>query len=862
MLRLKLTGCSIAFVVLFSSISAGAHSVGQAGTVQGTVTDQSGAVIVNATVTLRNILTDYRQVVNTNGQGAFSISNVPPNPYRLEVASQGFETYQQDVEVRTSVPNHPQDIFEDRDHFPYHQRPGIGERSSRMSRPCTPMWVRKFLSKLPVLSPSSGLSDAITLTTPGVVADSNGFFHPQGDHAQTLFSIDGQPIGDQQSKLYSTQIPVNAIASMELITGAPGAAFGGKTSLVVNAVTQSGLGKAKPFGSLALQYGSFGTPSEEASLGWGTARYGNFIVANTSRSGRFLDSPEFLPIHDVGNSQTLFDHFDFKPNDKNLFHLNLMGARNWFQIPDSYDQIGQDQRQKAITFNVSPSYQHIFTAKILMNVNSFFRQDQVSYYPSRNPFADQPATIAQARRLTNFGFKGDVSYVNSIHNVKIGTQIMRTRLREHFNFGITDPGFNAVCVDSAGNPQTLPGITSPSLCAGLGLVANPNLQPGLVPYDLTRGGTLFNFFGRANIDEFAFYAQDIITIHGLTLSPGLRIDRYDGLSQATGVEPRIGLSYLVRPSSSVLRLSYSRTLETPYNENLVLSSSTGVGGLATNVFGAFGDQPLKPGSRNQFNAGLQQSFGRYFIFDGDYVWKYTTNGYDFDALFNTPITFPIAWRKSKIDGVSLRFGTTNVHGLQAFTTMGHTRARFYPPELGGLIFNSPLDTQVFRIDHDQAFQQTSNVRYQRPNNGPWFSFTWRYDSGEVAGAVTSLSDALGLTAAQQAAIGFFCGNQTASLGSPITSCSGLNYGATRLVIPAPGTFNPDTNPPRVASRHLIDLGIGTDNLFRSQDNVQTGLKFTVVNLTNKVALYNFLSTFSGTHFVQPRTYQAEIRISF
>ena len=36
------------------------------------------------------------------------------------------------------------------------------------------------------------------------------------------------------------------------------------------------------------------------------------------------------------------------------------------------------------------------------------------------------------------------------------------------------------------------------------------------------------------------------------------------------------------------------------------------------------------------------------------------------------------------------------------------------------------------------------------------------------------------------------------------------------------------------------------------------LKMTVTNLTNKVALYNFLSTFSGTHFVSPRAYQAEL----
>jgi hypothetical protein len=37
---------------------------------------------------------------------------------------------------------------------------------------------------------------------------------------------------------------------------------------------------------------------------------------------------------------------------------------------------------------------------------------------------------------------------------------------------------------------------------------------------------------------------------------------------------------------------------------------------------------------------------------------------------------------------------------------------------------------------------------------------------------------------------------------------------------------------------------------------------TAINLTNKTALYNFLSTFSGTHFVTPRAYTAELGFHF
>jgi len=40
------------------------------------------------------------------------------------------------------------------------------------------------------------------------------------------------------------------------------------------------------------------------------------------------------------------------------------------------------------------------------------------------------------------------------------------------------------------------------------------------------------------------------------------------------------------------------------------------------------------------------------------------------------------------------------------------------------------------------------------------------------------------------------------------------------------------------------------------------VRFTVINLTNKYALYNFLSTLSGTHHVTPRTVTGEIGFHF
>ena len=98
-------------------------------------------------------------------------------------------------------------------------------------------------------------------------------------------------------------------------------------------------------------------------------------------------------------------------------------------------------------------------------------------------------------------------------------------------------------------------------------------------------------------------------------------------------------------------------------------------------------------------------------------------------------------------------------------------------------------------------------------------------------------------------IGFYCDGQTATLGHPITSsvcpaADSTNFGSALVNIPAPGTENDDKNPSRVKPRHLFDPAIGSDNLFHT-DRVKWTGRFTVLNLTNKVAMYNFLSSCWG-----------------
>jgi len=821
------------------SFSASAQGL-SAGTISGVVVDPNNAVVPNATVTLFNSVTGYSKATNTDKDGAFRFDNVPPNPYELYASAAGFASVRQRLEVRSAVP------LTVKVPLAVGATTAVVDVSSNAAAviendPSAHVDVdRSLINRLPAGDPGSGLSTIVTLSAGGVAADSNGGFHPLGDHFESNMSLDGQPISDQQSKAFSTQLPVNAIQSIEVITGAVPPEFGDKTSLVINAISRSGLNENKPTGSINASYGKFGTTHEDVSIAYGTKKVGNFIAFNYERSRRFLDAPEFTVLNDRGTAINLFDRIDYSPSTKNSFHLNLFLARNNFQTPNTFDQqvAGQAQRQIVNTINLAPAWVHIFGSTTVLSVTPYYRLDVVKYFPSSSIFSDQPLTFGESRRLNNYGLRTDLSYVKGKHNAKFGVQIYNTVLTEGFHFGITDPGFN--------DP------------------ASPDFLPGLLQYDLTRGGNQFQFHGNRTIKQQAAYAQDSITLGNATVMLGVRFDNYNGITKAKLIQPRLGVSYLVKRTNTVLRASYTRNLETPYNENLILSSITGAGGLANGVLGDTSNVPLAPGRRHQFNAGIQQSIGRHLILDGDYYYKSTQNGYDFNVLFNTSVVFPISWQRSKLDGISGRLTFTNYKGFSAFVVAGHSRARYFPPESGGLFFNSDLPAGVFRIDHDQNYQQTTQLQYQFVHwkkVSPYVAFTWRYDSGLVAGAVTDYATALGFPADEQQQIGLFCGSTFATLANPITACNSGNRGALRVRIPADGAENDDTNPPRIAPRHLFDLSAGTDNLLHT-DRTKVTLRFSILNLTNKNALYNFESTFSGTHFVTPRAFQIQTGITF
>jgi hypothetical protein len=881
------------------------QSGSSAGTISGTVDDGTGAVVPGAVVTITNPVSGLKRTATTDTSGHYQFTNLPFNPYHLAITAQGFNAYHRDVDVRSAVVMTLQDSLK------------IGGGATTVTVEASDLLEndstfhtdvdRELMEKLPLESQSSSLSSLVTLSSPGVSADSNGLFHGLGDHASNSFSIDGQSITDQQSKVFSNQLPSNSVQSMEVISGAPPAEYGGKTALVIQVTTRSGQGVTTPTGSITSSYGSFGSATGAVDLSYGGKNWGNFIEVDGLNTGRFLDPPEYRVFHAKGNEENVFDRIDRTFTQKDSVHLDLNYSRSWFQTPNTYDSLNvqnvlsdgstanpvigsvgdADQRSQIGTFNISPTYTRVLSDEAVLNFGAYVRRDAYNYYPSGNPLADmgapneQTSSITQARTLTNAGTHADLSYAKGIHNAKAGVMYSQTFLQEDDQLGIVSPVYNAPCVDASG--AAVAGYASPDNCGAN--FANPNYLSVLAPYDLTRGGNLFSYDGHTDVKELALYVEDQITAGNWLFNLGIRGDMYNGLTVARQAEPRIGISYKVKKTATVLRASYARTLETPFNENLVLSSEGCLNPVLNPLLACSNAAgTLEPGYKNEFHAGLQQAFGKNLVISGEYIWKYTHNSFDFSVLGNTPITFPIDWHNSKIPGLAFRADVPNLHNFSGYVVLSSVAARFFPPQVGGAGATVGQAGLPFRIDHDEKFNQTTHAQYQLPGKfSPWISWNWRYDSGLVAGSVpcyngpgdpnsscgtatlpdgTPAIDLSGLTADEQAQAGLMCAGVKATPTQALPNlCPASQFSSNLVKIPAPNTENDDKNPPRIAPRNLFDASIGDDNLFHG-DKQKWSLHLTAVNITNKDALYNFLSTFSGTHYVTPRALTAEIGFHF
>ena len=91
-------------IALVALLAGNALPQGSVGSINGTVTDPSGAVVAGVTVQVQNRVTGFDKSATTDAAGTFRFLNLPPNNYHVAVTAGGFQPFHQDVTVRAAIP--------------------------------------------------------------------------------------------------------------------------------------------------------------------------------------------------------------------------------------------------------------------------------------------------------------------------------------------------------------------------------------------------------------------------------------------------------------------------------------------------------------------------------------------------------------------------------------------------------------------------------------------------------------------------------------------------------------------------------------------------------------------------------------
>lgn len=775
------------------------------GTVQGIVKDPGGALVPNAQITVTQPVTGYRQTTQTDAQGSFKLVNLPFNTYKVRAEATGFQPAEESIDLESTIPLNVELSLSLEQTTAAVTVTTDNTAMLEPDRTSSDTDIGQTILERPVGAAPSRAIESIVSSTPGFVTDDNGRMHPRGSESQVQYVVDGVPITDNMSAIFSTSLDARTLRTVEVLTGGIPAEFGDKLAGVINVNTRSGL-EGPTQGGISFSGGSFSTGETAVDFSTHTKKLGFLTNLSASTSQRYLDPPTLDNFHNFGRTGKGFFRLDYQFDANNTLRgvFNFGGSN--FQVPNRFDQelAGQDQRQRLRDNSQNISFQHIFSPNTVAQFSFFHRQNNAKLISNT---LSTPVVANQDRTLQNYGGIGSLALTRGSHNIKFGGQFTITPVDEHFSFYPTEQFPDLV--DEDGNVFPNP-------------VNNFNAANPFVFNQSKTGRTL------------SAYVQDRFTVFkNLTLDLGVRYDNYKLLIHEQEVSPRLAVAYFIPKTQTTLRASYNRLFQPPPAENLLLASSSAAAALSpiSVLQGITTVQPILPDKQNAFEAGAQQLLSKLFRLNLTVYQKRIENFSDKDQFFETGVIFPIAISSGRVTGEELRLESTDIHGFHTFVSYANARAFGVTPITGGLFLGEdPQDLFLhgfkFANDHDQRNEAQFQVSYNHRPSGLYASFSGRYDSG----VPTDVEP--GTTLAEFVAQGF-----------------------------DPRLYNEiDFQRGRVRPRTVLDFSVGADLM--QKERVSMNLQFDVQNLTNELFLYNFQSVFSGTHVGYPRLFSGRLSLRF
>jgi len=743
------------------------------------VTDPAG-LAVKSTVEIISEANHYRQSLLTDDAGNLAVKRLPFGVYLLEVRHAGFAPFSASIEIRSAAPTNQlvklglariETSIEVKgsDTLIDPQRVGSVNQIGTAT-------IEDRLTSLPGRS----LQDLVN-SQPGWLYEGNAVLHPRGSEYQTQFVFDGIPLTDNRSPGYGPEIEADSLQSMSVYTAGIPAEYGRKLGGVVEVNTARDTRQGL-HGEIVLSGGTFDTADGYSMLQYLEGKNTFGATAAGAMTGRYLSPP--VPENYTNNGTTgdfsgLYER-EFTPSDRLSLMFRHELAR--FDIPNEYVQQAAGQRQEGdIIENMGMfSYQHLFSSNIVSNLGGMVRDNSNSL--SSNSLST-PIIAFQNNHFTEAYFKGTISIHRGKQEWKAGVESDNIFLHERFSDIITDPS---------------------------------QFDPGTP--------TRFSFVGnRPDLEQSAF-VQDLIRLGKWTVSAGIRWDHYQLVVNQNAVSPRLGISRYFAKGDLLLHAAYDRVFQTPSFENLLLASSPDVVVLNPEVLRL----PVEPSHGNYYEVGMTKGFFGQLRVDVNYYRRNVNDFADDNLLLNTPVTFPIAFRKANIYGAEGKIGIPNWGRLSGFMSYSYMVGSAYFPVTGGLFLGQDATNALTQlggriwVSQDQRNTVRTRFRYQfRPRL--WGAVGADYGSGLPVDFDGTYEQAL------------------AEYGQQVVD-------------------RVDFVRRRIKPNFSLSVSLGGDVWKR--DNVVMGVQFDATNLTNRLNLINFAGLFSGNSVAPPRGYAVRLHTNF
>ena len=679
----------LTFAIVFAGVLNGfAQNVG---TVSGVVTDAQGLAVPGASVSLVNRVARTSQDAVSDGEGTYTLSNIPFGIYVLSAALSGFSPAQQvldihstvamqaDLQLRIGSVNETVQVSAD----------ALLETSSTGSHVDLGA---NLIDQLPSATPSKQLSSML-LSAPGFIPSQNGRIHVRGSHGQIQYVVDGVPMTDEYTEAFANPLDPRYVKSAAVMTGGIPAEYGGKLAAVVDITSKSGLDDPrKVTGEASVNVGRFGSFDGGGTVGGRlTSRLGYFLSGGGNRTDRYLDSPTSANLHNTGNARRFTGKLEFRPTDADFVRAVFSANGSMFEVANRADA---QARGEDATQDLSGNAQ---TLTWLRQLGGRFTFDMVAYrraaVASLDATTARPLSARQERTLDHQGVNAFLGYSSGSHRVKAGVQYDRNPVSEQFAMVGTDT--------ERGSLES--------------------------QFDPVYGGTPFVFDSRKVGQNLGAYIQDTFSpFEDLNISLGVRVDRYTLLIEETAVSPRVGLAYHVHQTGTVMRGSYSRLFMPPFSENLLLSSSAQARALSPND----ASLDVQPETQHAFEFGLQQALASHAKVDVAFYRKDIRNLADVDQFLDTTVTFPLSVSKGLAQGLEVRLDVPVFRGVNGYVSLARAKILLTAPLTGGLFLEeTPADGEQFYADHDQRWQSQFGLTWEHPRQRFFVSATGRFDSG-------------------------------------------------------------------------------------------------------------------------------------